>query len=572
MILKHFILNPKYWLLPVIAWAAVLLLSLLWSWRTADRHALEMAVGEGRFVFKTVEAMRLWNAFHGGVYAPIEGRIKPNSFLVTPERDIIMHSGRKYTLLNPSHMTRQLAEVINEQGGVSLHLAGLKPLNPANAAYDWEAAALQSFVQGETEHSAFIEQDGHTYSRYFAPLRIVQACIPCHKKQGYKVGDISGGLSVVFPADPFLLPLQAEKRNMEIAHFVAWLLLSGVSLFFLVGCRNQMLLLQQALEQQEKLVGRRTAEMQEQVLERAQTAAQMRQLLNSSEGGVYGVDLSGNCIFCNPGALRLLGYKDSADMLGRNMHGMVHAACQDMERQPSGVCRLNFYREGMTAHVDDDVFWRADGNAMPVEYRSHPIFLDGKVIGAVVTFIGIAERMEAQQDLWNKANFDELTGLPNRNLLYDRLEQAIAHCARLGSQVALLYIDLDGFKTVNDRLGYAVGDKLLRLAAERLESCVRESDTVARMGGDKFTIVLPQVNQESEVEVVAVKALEHLSQAFRVGGGEVRVSGSVGIALYPRDGFNGVALIKHANVAMCKAKGSGRDAYRFFSNIDNHEG
>jgi len=569
--MKHFILNPKYWLLPVIAWAVVLLLSLFWNWRIADRHAHEMGSGEGRYAFKTVEAMRLWNAFHGGVYAPVEGRTKSNSEPEISERNIITHSGKKYTLLNPSHMTRQLAEVINKQSDVLLRLASLKPLNPGNAAQDWEAAALQTFAQGEAEHFAFIEQDGHTYSRYFAPLRIVQACIPCHKKQGYQVGDISGGLSVVFPASPILEPLLREKRNLEIAHFAIWLVLSGISLFFLVGCRNQMLQLQEAKEQQEKRVGQRTAELQEQVVEQAQTLAQMRQLLNSFEGGVYGVDLSGNCIFCNPGTLRLLGYKDSADMLGRNMHGMVHAACQDMERQPSGVCRLNFYREGMTAHVNDDVFWRADGSAMPVEYRSHPIFFDGKVIGAVVTFIGIAERMEAQQDLWNKANFDELTGLPNRNLLYDRLEQAIAHCARLGSQVALLYIDLDGFKTVNDRWGYAAGDKLLLLAAERLESCVRESDTVARMGGDKFAIVLPQINQESEVEMVAGKALEHLSQAFRVGGGEMRVSGSVGIALYPRDGFNGVALIKHANMAMCKAKGSGRDAYRFFSNIDSHE-
>jgi len=569
--LNHFILNPKYWLWPVVAWAAVLLLSLLWSWHVAERQVHEMATGAGRSVFKTVEAMRLWNAGHGGVYAPVGGGAKPNSYLDAPERDIVTRSGKKLTLLNPSHMTRQLAEIVNEQeGGMVLHLTSLKPLNPANAANEWESAALQSFAQGETEHSAFVEEGGHTYSRYLAPLRVVQACIPCHKKQGYKLGDISGGLSVVFPADPFLVPLQAEKRNLEIAHFALWLLLSGVSLFLLMRLRQQMFLLQEAGEQQEKRLGLRTAELQEQAQERAQAEAKMRQIVNSFEGGVYGVDPAGNCTFCNPAALRLLGYQDISEVLGRNMHGLVHAACQDMNRQPSGVCRLNTYRDGMTAHVEDDVFWRADGSAMPTEYRSHPIFFDGNVIGAVVTFAGIAERLEMQKDMWNKANFDELTGLPNRNLFYDRLEQAIVHSARIGSQVALLYIDLDGFKAVNDRLGYAAGDELLRLAAERLEGCVRESDTVARLGGDKFTIVLPQVSREFEVEVVAGKALEHLSQAFRVGGNEACVSASIGIALYPRDGSNGIVLIKHANVAMCQAKESGRDAYRFFSSVESH--
>jgi diguanylate cyclase (GGDEF)-like protein len=204
-----------------------------------------------------------------------------------------------------------------------------------------------------------------------------------------------------------------------------------------------------------------------------------------------------------------------------------------------------------------------------VEYRSHPIFADGRVIGAVVSFSDISARVEAQKDMWNKANYDELTTLPNRNLFYDRLEQAIAQSERSEAQVALLFIDLDGFKEVNDRYGHDAGDELLRIAAERLVRNVRDSDTVARMGGDEFTIVLPQVTEVSEVKVVAAKTLEQMSQPFMLGNREVRVSGSVGIALYPRDGGNGITLIKHADVAMYRAKESGRNAYRFFSDGDD---
>ncbi len=567
--MKRFVLDPQHWWWPLLIWAAVAAVSLGWSWRELDHHGRELAANEGRFVFKMVESVRLWNAGHGGVYALVNERTKPNRYLEVPERDIVSRSGKSLTLLNPAYMTRQLADVVLEHSGIAVHLTSLKPLNPGNKANPWEAAALASFEQGVAEHSEFVVEEGRTLSRYMAPLRVKEACMNCHRKQGYKIGDIRGGLSVVFPADPILAPLRAEKRNLAAAHLAAWLLLSALTVFFLWRLRSQMLMLEEARTQQEYLVEVRTAELKEQVKEREQAEAQLRQLINSSGEGIYGVDLAGHCTFCNPVALRLLGRKDAAEVLGRNMHDLIHAPCPDADRQPSGMCRLGAYRNGAAVHVEEDAFWRADGSAIPVEYRSHPIFADGKVSGAVVSFSDISARMEAQKDMWNKANYDELTTLPNRNLFYDRLEQAIAHSARGGSQVALLFIDLDGFKEVNDRYGHDAGDELLRIAAERLARSVRDSDTVARMGGDEFTIVLPQVAEASEVQVVAAKTLEQLSQPFMLGNREVRVSASVGIALYPRDGGNGITLIKHADVAMYRAKESGRNAYRFFSDGDD---
>lgn len=562
--MRRFILTQKYWLWPVLAWMVLVLLSLGWNWRELDRHARDLALNEGRFVFRMVESVRLWNAGHGGVYVPVSEHTRPNPYLEIPERDITSRTGKQFTLLNPAYMTRQLADVVLDHSSILVHLTSLKPLNPGNKAKDWEAAALASFEQGVTEYSAFVTEEERTLSRYMAPLRVKEACMKCHKKQGYQVGDIRGGLSVVFPADAFLAPLRAEKRSLVVAHVTVWLLLSALTVLFLWRFRRQVLMLEDERAQQETLVEQRTAELKEQVRERVEAEEKLRLMINSSGEGIYGVDFGGNCTFCNPLALRLLGYRDAGKVLGRNMHDLVHRPTGDVVHLPH-LCRLRSYLEGLPSHDENDVFCRADGESFPVEYRSHPIFSAGRVIGAVVTFSDIGVRLEKQKVIWKQANYDELTALPNRNLFYDRLDQAIAHAGRSGAQVALLFVDLDGFKAVNDRFGHEAGDELLRIAAERLGGCVRDSDTVARQGGDEFTIVLPQVARDEEVRTVAAKVLEQLCAPFLLGNQEVRVSASIGIAFYPRDGGNGITLIKHADLAMYQAKASGRNAWRFFS-------
>ncbi len=356
-------------------------------------------------------------------------------------------------------------------------------------------------------------------------------------------------------------------RNLALAHLTAWLLLSLLTVFFLWRLRRQILMLEEARSQQESLVAARSAELQAQGKARKEVEEILRVTLEASGEGIYGVDVDGNCTFCNPVALRLLGLRDIREVLGVNMHELVHEGSAETG-QPH-LCRLKSYLEGLPAHEENDTFCRDDGEGFPVEYRSHPVFSEGRVIGAVVTFADISERLENHKIVWKKASFDELTNLPNRNLFYDRLDQTIAQSELSETQAALLFIDLDGFKEVNDRFGHDAGDELLRIAAERLSENVRDSDTVARMGGDEFTVVLSQVAEPGEAKEVAAKTLELLSQPFMLGNQEVRVSASVGIALYPRDGGNGITLIKHADAAMFRAKESGRNAYRFFSDGDD---
>ncbi len=176
-----------------------------------------------------------------------------------------------------------------------------------------------------------------------------------------------------------------------------------------------------------------------------------------------------------------------------------------------------------------------------------------------------SEREIDQQRLNYLARYDSLTGLINRTLFTDRLDGAVARARRDGSVVALLFLDLDGFKEVNDRLGHPVGDALLRQAAERLVACVRESDTVARLGGDEFTVILEGGHRVEDAGQVATKILQALAVPYRVGAEEIVITSSMGIASYPLDGETSEDLLKGADIAMYSAKDAGRNTYQFFT-------
>lgn len=556
--MNRLILDRRYWALPVVLWAAMAVVSYGWNRSALDGHVRALAANQGRFVFQMMGAVRLWNASHGGVYAVVNETTRPNLYLKVPDRDVITTSGKSLTLINPAYMTRQMADYVLEQSNMLLHLTSLKPLNPGNAADFWEAETLREFEQGEKERLAFVEKAGGTVVRYMAPLHVLTACMKCHEQQGYKVGDIRGGVSVTFSAVPLLETVREQKRNLLSIHFAVWLLLSGLTLLALSGLRRQVLSLQQAKEQQDAVVEQRTSELRDEAKEREQAEARLRLLINSSGEGVYGIDFDGNCTFCNPFALRLLGFRDASEVLGKNMHDLIHSGKSGICHDPE-LCRLSAYQDGLAVHAEDDVFCRTDGRCLPVEYRSHPIFFDGRVVGAVVTFSDITERKRTQEQVWRQANYDALTGVPNRNLFHDRLDQAVSQANRSRGQVALMFMDLDGFKEVNDALGHDAGDLLLKEAAQRLLACVRESDTVARIGGDEFTVILPHVNEAAEAESVAAKVLERLREPFHLQGQDVFVSASIGIAVYPGDADSSAVLIKHADAAMYRAKDSGKN-------------
>jgi diguanylate cyclase (GGDEF)-like protein/PAS domain S-box-containing protein len=177
----------------------------------------------------------------------------------------------------------------------------------------------------------------------------------------------------------------------------------------------------------------------------------------------------------------------------------------------------------------------------------------------------ITERKESEERIWSLANFDTLTGLPNRRLFRDRLNQEVMNAHRRQSAIALLFIDLDGFKQVNDLFGHDAGDMLLLQAAQRIRQCVRDTDTVARLGGDEFTIIMSGLHHIDHVELVAQKVLDTLNLPFSIGGESAFVSGSIGIALYPDDADTPEELIRKADQAMYAAKSAGKNQFSYFT-------
>ncbi|MBZ0105493.1 MAG: EAL domain-containing protein [Sulfuricella denitrificans] len=287
-------------------------------------------------------------------------------------------------------------------------------------------------------------------------------------------------------------------------------------------------------------------------------------ILNSAGEGICGVN--GDCLvtFINPAAATMLGYQVD-ELIGLPLHETVHCRKADGTVFPHEECPMREAIESGTSHLgSDEMLWRKDGSVFYADYAVTPMFEDGKIAGAVVTFRDITERRRHEEQLAHQATHDALTGLANRTILNDRIGLLIERAAREKTVLALFLLDLDRFKEVNDSLGHSAGDELLRGLATRLTDLMRDSDTVARLGGDEFVILVEMSTADGAIPL-AQKMIDALASPFSVAGQEVFTSTSIGISLYPKDGDCGEELLKNADVAMYRAKKRGRNAYRFYN-------
>ena len=282
----------------------------------------------------------------------------------------------------------------------------------------------------------------------------------------------------------------------------------------------------------------------------------LRNIIESLDEGVLMLDSQGLIIFANPAALLLLGRKQE-ELLGTHCPWLIY----DKNELVDG-CPLCTARIGRAPFFSRDVaFRRDDGTSFPVSIRATPTGGDGN--GLVIAFYDISIEKAAQERIAQLAHYDPLTELPNRRLFFDRLSQALALAHRTGSSCSLLFLDLDRFKDVNDRRGHVAGDTLLKVVAERLRNLVRESDTVARLAGDEFTVILCGIGGRDDCARVAEKIITSLGMPVDLAGHEECIGVSIGIALFPDDATDSEGLIRAADHAMYAAKAAGRGAFRF---------
>ncbi|OGW39646.1 MAG: diguanylate cyclase [Nitrospirae bacterium RBG_13_39_12] len=284
-----------------------------------------------------------------------------------------------------------------------------------------------------------------------------------------------------------------------------------------------------------------------------------RRLVELSPDGIF-LHVEDKFVFVNPAGTRLLGAHNSEELLGKSLLDFFHPDYRQIIKE-----KLNqVVKRGSEVYWTEEKLIRLNKTKVDVEISAISFKYMGNPAVQIIAR-DITERKLAEQRLKHLAHFDITTGIPNRILFFDRLNHTLAMSKRYDHTFALLFLDLDQFKLVNDTFGHDTGDILLKEVSKRLTDCVRESDTLARMSGDEFTIILTKINKAQDVEIVVQRIIASLAKPFHLKGHEASISASIGISLYPSDGDNIETLLKKADTAMYRVKEQGRNNYQFFT-------
>ena len=293
-----------------------------------------------------------------------------------------------------------------------------------------------------------------------------------------------------------------------------------------------------------------------------------RHIFEHASEGIFQTSRDGHYLAANPALARIYGYDTPAALM---------ADLSDIDRRlyVKAGRREVFHRlmkaQGQVLNFESEVH-RRDGTRIWISENAHVVRgPQGEFLCYEGTVQDISERRHYQEQLERQANHDLLTGLPNRVLLNDRIAQGIARATRMGYYLALVFIDLDNFKFINDSLGHAAGDELLKEVAARLTGCLRSGDTVARLGGDEFVLVINDHYRSSSVISLLERMLQDIGRPIVLNGREFQVGASLGVAMFPSDGDDAQQLLKHADVAMYAAKDRGRNNFQFFTRELNRQ-
>lgn len=294
----------------------------------------------------------------------------------------------------------------------------------------------------------------------------------------------------------------------------------------------------------------------------AETELRYRSIFENSVIGMFQTSPDGHYLAANQALAELYGYDSPADLIA-GLSDIANRLYVHSGRRDDFKALIR--RNGKVRDFESEVY-RCDGSTIWISENAHAVCApDGAVLYYEGTVEDISERRQYQAQLEYQATHDPLTGLPNRNLLQDRLEQAVHSARRASSQVAVAFVDLDNFKFINDSLGHGMGDRLLVEIAERLRRCMRATDTVARYGGDEFVLILSDQTSLGVVVQMLERVLEIIHEPIRLDGHDLQVTGSIGVSLFPLNGAGLDVLLSQADAAMYHAKQSGKGCFRFYA-------
>ncbi|MEW8351552.1 MAG: diguanylate cyclase [Candidatus Thiodiazotropha taylori] len=522
----------------MLLWSLAVALFHSWHLQTNLDHIDQLLQLKVESDYQTAQVLQAWVSEHGEIYVPglhhsKEPRDGHGNSLVQSSgpdgRPLIRHSA--FSVL------KDVANSLAASDSFQIRLIGRYPLNPENTADPWERQILGRLAGGVVEVAEEANFNGRPFYRLYRPIHSTPACLECHRFTGLEMGDMVGALGVNIALAPYHKMRTRTSHRLLLGHAGTWLL--GCLAILLVARRWSKRLHQSKLHRSE--------------LER------FRQQIDQAEDAIFVID---------PKTSRFLDVNRTAcDRLGYSQEELLQLGVVDIENRLPDVdtWRKHMMRFSETGHKSTrGEHLCKDGSTLPVEVNSHFIKAeDGHYV--VASARDISERIELQQQLEYQATHDPLTGLYNRGMFEQEMQLVLARSRRHKRPLSLMMLDLDGFKSINDRYGHPVGDDVLRHSAKILMLQTREIDIIGRYGGEEFVIVLPETTPAQARELAERLRTAIAEERIPISSGkQIRITVSIGVAEYhsPEDSIED--LTRKADQALYQAKQNGRDRICLF--------
>ena len=521
-----------------LIWSAINGISIWWNIEIEKNVTTNIVTNIARASFNKDQAYRQWATSHGGVYVEPTEKTPPSPWMAHIEdRDITTTDGKNLTLMNPAYMLREMMQDYSELYGIKGRIVGKVYLNENNRADEWESRAIDSFEEGMKEIMEFTKEDGIEYLRLMKPMIMNQKCQKCHGHLGFPNGSVRGGVSVSVPLAEY-----RENEEKSILHIIfTYLSIWAIGVVALVVITINII----------THLKRRSEDLEEIIIS--------SQVFNNTLDAIFITDRDANILRVNKSFTDLTGYTKE-EAVGKNPK-ILKSDHHD----------LKFYEKLWfeiieRGYIQVEIWNRDKDGEIFVAIESISCIRDdeNEIKYFIATMHDITARKNAEDRITHMAHYDPLTNLPNRVLFQARFIHSIKTADKVKNKVALAFIDIDGFKKVNDTKGHPTGDKLLIEIAKIIKSCIKKSDTVSRLGGDEFTIIFENITEINSILPTCEKILQNLEKEIVIDEQSIFISASIGISIYPDDGLDIHTLIQYADIAMYRAKEDGKNRFNFY--------